>query len=180
MTDKSGQHQAAAPWSFPVVVAELPEDGGHYEIAADEAARERIAALAGLKSLTALSATFDLARRGDGVHLEGQVKARVGQSCVVTLELVEGDVDEAVNLDYAPDLSDDKAKSERRGKKKKGDPPDALENGCVDLGVVATEFLILGLDPYPRAPGARFTQSVDEEPSAKPFAALEALKKRPE
>ena len=32
--------------------------------------------------------------------------------------------------------------------------PETLHGGVVDLGAVATEFLILGIDPYPRKPGA--------------------------
>ena len=36
------------------------------------------------------------------------------------------------------------------------DPPEVLHDGAVDLGAVATEFLLLGIDPYPRKPGAVF------------------------
>jgi hypothetical protein len=48
-----------------------------------------VAALAGLRELTRLSAEFDLARRSAGVRVTGQINARVGQTCVVTLEPVE-------------------------------------------------------------------------------------------
>ena len=33
------------------------------------------------------------------------------------------------------------------------DSPEPLVGGAVDLGAVATEFLVLGIDPYPRKPG---------------------------
>jgi hypothetical protein len=46
------------------------------------------------------------------------------------------------------------------------------------LGAIATEFLLLGIDPYPRKAGAEFSPQKSEDGSAKPFAALEALKKR--
>ena len=36
------------------------------------------------------------------------------------------------------------------------DEAEPLIGGSVDLGALATEFLILGLDPYPRKPGAVF------------------------
>jgi hypothetical protein len=55
-----------------------------------------------------------------------------------------------------------------------------LENGTVDLGTIATEFLILGLDPYPRKEGVEFAAPQPaSDPAAHPFAALAALKKRP-
>jgi hypothetical protein len=40
------------------------------------------------------------------------------------------------------------------------------------------EFLLLGIDPYPRKAGAEFAPVKADDGSAKPFAALEALKKR--
>ena len=50
--------------------------------------------------------------------------------------------------------------------------------GVVDLGALATEFLILGLDPYPRKPGAVFEPPQDVKPDPGPFAALAGLKDR--
>ena len=47
----------------------------------------------------------------------------------------------------------------------------------VDLGAVATEFLLLGIDPYPRKPGAVFDAPPAGDPASHPFAALAALKK---
>jgi hypothetical protein len=52
-------------------------------------------------------------------------------------------------------------------------------DGKLDLGAIATEFLLLAIDPYPRKPGAEFAPVKADDASAKPFAALEALKKRP-
>ena len=48
----------------------------------------------------------------------------------------------------------------------------------VDLGAVASEFLLLGIDPYPRKPGVKFEPPPRAgDAAAHPFAALEALKK---
>jgi hypothetical protein len=57
------------------------------------------------------------------------------------------------------------------------DKTEPLVDGKVDLGALATEFLILGLDPYPRKPGAIFQPPADAGPDEGPFAALGALKK---
>ena len=48
----------------------------------------------------------------------------------------------------------------------------------LDLGTLATEFLVLGIDPYPRKSGVEFAPLTVGEDAPKPFAALEALKKR--
>ncbi|MBV9955726.1 MAG: DUF177 domain-containing protein [Pseudolabrys sp.] len=165
----------APAWSFPVVVADIPDEGAHFEISADDAERAGVAKLAGVRSVQRLAAVFDVSRRGAGVHIAGTVKARVEQTCVITLDPVKADVEEAVDLEYAS--APGGAQSGRR-KRKDTDPPETLENGIADLGAVATEFLILGLDPYPRAPGAEFSQPKTADNGAKPFAALEALKKR--
>jgi hypothetical protein len=52
-----------------------------------------------------------------------------------------------------------------------------MVDGVVDLGAIATEFLILGIDPYPRKPGAVFEPPQSGDGEASPFAALAALKK---
>ncbi len=56
--------------------------------------------------------------------------------------------------------------------------PEPLIGGGVDLGALATEFLILGLDPYPRKPGAVFEAPQDVKPDPGPFAALAGLKEK--
>ena len=45
-------------------------------------------------------------------------------------------------------------------------------DGVVDLGAIATEFLILGLDPYPRKPGAVFEPPRERDSDGGAFAAL--------
>jgi len=160
------------PWSVAVALDDIPETGLHLEIEAPESARSDLAALANLRELLRLSAVFDLARRGAGVRVTGQVSARVGQTCVVTLEPVENDVEESVDLTFA------EAAGSQAESKDGGEPPEPLAGGVIDLGAVATEFLLLGIDPYPRKVGAEFAPVKADDGSAKPFAALEALKKR--
>jgi len=161
------------PWSVPVTVDEIPETGGHYELAADQPTREIVARAAGLRDLFKLEAVFDLTRHGAGVAAKGEMRACVGQTCVVTLHPLENEVREAIDLVFTPS-SEIAAAS-----KESGEPPEPLENGVIDLGVIATEFLLLGLDPYPRKPGAEFASATAEPKGDSPFAALAGLKKRP-
>ena len=170
-----------SPWSVPVAVDDIPETGLNVEIDAPDTVRAELAALAGLRELARLSAVFDLARRGASVRVAGNVTARVGQTCVVTLEPVESDIDELVDLRFAPQAAAPaSAKSETvAAHTSDEEPPEPLLDGKLDLGAIATEFLLLGIDPYPRKPGAEFAPVKADDAGAKPFAALEALKKRP-
>ncbi|MGI8526316.1 MAG: YceD family protein [Pseudolabrys sp.] len=129
-----------------------------------------------MRELPQLGAVFDVARRGAGVRVIGQVRALVGQTCVVTLDPIESEVMESVDVSFAPSQDADAVES---GPTKKGkEPPEPLLDGVLDLGALAAEFLILGLDPYPRKAGAKFVAPKAEGASGHPFAALEALKKR--
>jgi hypothetical protein len=59
------------------------------------------------------------------------------------------------------------------------EPPEPLVGGVVDLGAIATEYFLLGIDPYPRKEGVVFEPGTGPEPAESPFAALAALKKPP-
>ena len=60
------------------------------------------------------------------------------------------------------------------------DAPDPIENDEIDLGALATEFFMLGIDPYPKRPGAVFDPVAQLGEAAvtamSPFAALARLK----
>lgn len=173
------------PWSFPVTVSRLPETGLHVEIEASPAERGQLAAVAGLNSIVLARASFDLVTvAGSRVHVSGRLHARVGQTCVATLEPMENDIDEAIAVEFAP--PDQIPVSARPVQKEEGedaeipDPPEPIVNGVIDLGQLAAEFLMLGIDPYPRKPGAVFAApEVAADPEDHPFAALKALKEPP-
>jgi uncharacterized metal-binding protein YceD (DUF177 family) len=173
---------AARPWSVPIAIDEVPETGRRVALSADTHVRAEIAKLAQLRDLPRLEAVFDVSRQGaDGLRVVGDVSATVGQICVVTLEPLANEVAEHVDLVFMPPARVAQAKGGRKDvpAADNDDSPEALTHGAVDLGVVATEFLLLGLDPYPRKPGVRFdAPAAQKEPSEHPFAALAALKTR--
>ena len=175
----------ADPWSVPVTVAQIPETGLHRDIEADPATLAAMAEIAGLREILFARASLDVTPKGGGrVQVAGRVWARVGQSCVVTLDPVENDIDEPVDLIFAPpeqipqlaDLVDDAAESDAEIP----DPPEPIENGVINLGRLATDALFLGVDPYPRRPDAVFEPpAVIADPEDHPFAALKALQLDP-
>jgi uncharacterized protein len=147
-------------------------------IEANEAERSEIARVAALRDLPRLSAAFELTPLGrDEVRVTGEVSAVVGQTCVVTLERVENTVSEPVNLLFAPPSSTPETTDGEDDEEVGEDPPEPIVNGRIDLAKLAVEFLILGIDPYPRKPGAVF-EPIHTPPAAEdhPFAGLAALK----
>jgi uncharacterized metal-binding protein YceD (DUF177 family) len=171
----------ANPWSMPIVVAQIPDTGLLRAFEASPAARAAMADVAGLRDVLSARASLEVTPKGGGrVHVAGRVQARVGQTCVVSLDPIENDIDEAIDLIFAPpeqipemaDLVDEAAESDTAIP----DPPEPIENGVIDLGRVATDALFLAVDPYPRKPDAVFEPLVAaEDPEDHPFAALKAL-----
>jgi Large ribosomal RNA subunit accumulation protein YceD len=169
------------PWSVAVTVAQIPEHGLHRDIEASPAEREALAAVAGVREISSAQASLDVTPIRDGrVHVAGRVLARIGQTCVVTLDPIENALDEPIDLIFAPasqirelaESIDDTEDNEAIP-----DPPEPIVGGMIDLGRLATDALFLGIDPYPRKPGAAFEPpAVPVDPEDHPFAALGALK----
>lgn len=172
------EREGATPWRFPVTLENVPESGKRFEFAADPDIRAAVAQTAGLRDLPRLEASFEVRRQGAaGLHVTGRVSATVGQNCVVTLEPLANEVEEDVDLLFAPRSVAGTAADEAGVLAGSGDNTEPLIDGRIDLGVLATEFLLIGLDPYPRKPGAVFQSPADATPDAGPFAVLGALKK---
>jgi uncharacterized metal-binding protein YceD (DUF177 family) len=168
---------AEFPWSSPLAVNDVPETGRQTELVADPAVRAATAKLAGLRDLPRLRAHFDVAPHGrGGLRVSGNVEATVGQTCVVTLEPIENEIDESVDLVLVPAETLPAGASGHTAEADDG--PEPLVDGMIDLGKIATEFLLLAIDPYPRKPGAVFQSPAAGDPAAHPFAALAALKQR--
>src|SRR5262249_34438329 len=169
----SAKAAARIPWSFPVRRDDVPEAGLHLDLVADEATRAAVAAVAGVRGLPQLRASFDLARQGAGLKVTGEGAATGEQTRVGTREAMRRQVREPVDLafvlprdgepaDEAADDIDPSAEDER----------EVLVDGVADLGVAATEFLLLAIDPYPRKPGVVFEPPKTADSGGRPFAAL--------
>jgi uncharacterized metal-binding protein YceD (DUF177 family) len=159
-------------WHVPVRIEDIPESGRRFELEPNAATREVLARMAGLEALPRLHAVFDVTRHGNGLRVNGAVSARVRQSCVVTLEPIENDIEESVDVVFAPSGEDGLLDDTNLAAL---DKPEVLVGGACDLGTLATEFLVLGIDPYPRKPGAVFSSPSESDAGDHPFAALKSL-----
>ena len=182
MSRNNGPIDKANPWRLPILVDQIPDTGLHRELEADHAVREAMAEVAGLREILSANASFDVVPKSGGrFHVAGRVHARIGQTCVVTLDPIENEIDEAIDLTFAPPeqipqlaaLVDETAESSDEIP----DSPEPIENGVIDLGRLATDVLFLAIDPYPRKPDVVFEPVVvAADPEDHPFAALKALR----
>jgi hypothetical protein len=174
---------ASPPLSRPIRVETIPREGLTMRLEADPAERVGLAALNNLPAIGRLVATFDLRPAAGGIiDVGGKVAADVTQICVVSLEPFAARVLEPVDLRFAPP-----AAVGRRGATggeaesatlEEEDAPDPIVDGVIDLGAIAAEFLTLGLDPYPRKPGASFEPPAqDQSADASPFSELAGPKR---
>lgn len=168
------------PFSRMIAVADVPPHGTDVTLEPDAPTRDALARFVAVVGLPAFKAVLHVAPEGEeGLHVTGRLDAEVTQTCVVTLEPFTAPLSEEIDVYFAPEsaiaalLKDAEEDEDAEGE---DDPPDAIVDGAVDLGVLVTEFLSLGIDPYPRKPGAVFEQPEQEGATISPFSELARLK----
>lgn len=184
------------PFSRPLAAADVPEDGLDVAIFAEPGERAALAAADGLEQISRLEAELHVERDGPGgLRVTGEMRADIRQTCVVSLEPFDATIVEPIDLRFAPEKPAEAAppRGERNWRDRRSarpepedakssrhigaldeDEPDPLVDGRIDLGAVVAEFLALGLDLYPKKPGASFAEVVGDEEKASPFAGLRA------
>lgn len=169
------------PLSRPVDVRRLVGDGQIVEIEADAQERANLARDLDLPGIVRLHAELKVTPSKGGARVRGHVSAVVMQTCVVSLEVFEAVVEEDVDLRYSRHVAAEPG-AEIELDAEAEDGPEPLVGDIIDLGAVAAEHMVLGLDPYPRKPGVAFEDIVDppEETAARsPFAGLAGLVRKP-
>ncbi|MGH1398296.1 MAG: YceD family protein [Alphaproteobacteria bacterium] len=163
-------------------------------ISAGKEEHVRLVQRLGVSGIEALSAELVLDRDNPlVVHVAGRIRAKVKQSCVVSLDLVDSDIDERFEAWFAdPDAAVSLAKAKRDKVTKasgrevpildESEDPEDIIDGKIDLGELVVQHLSLSLSPYPHADGADYEfgddepQKVPDEFKNNPFAALKDWK----
>ena len=114
-----------------------------------------------------------IVQKNDLIQVSGSFTAHVKQACVVSGDPVAQTVEDSfeeffcqhsrhenpIDLDMdAPDV-------------------EVVKDGRIDVGELVVEYLILGLDPFPRKPDLPLVQAGDLEEKENPFAVLKNWKK---
>jgi uncharacterized metal-binding protein YceD (DUF177 family) len=166
-------------WPRPLKLAELAHGEVTRRLAADSDTRQRIAGELGLDGLERLDAEISAAPWLDGARVWGRLRARVRQTCGVTLEPLESEIDHDFELKLLPAGSPNApaGPEETVLDPDAEDPPELIEDDRIDLGALVVEQLALEIDPFPRKPGAVFDAGPEENPPS-PFAVLKDFKPR--
>lgn len=178
--------EPGAPLSRIVSVDALPSEDHTIVVEASADERAAVAKLDNLVEIGSLVGRFRLRpERQGGVHVVGSVYASVTQTCVLTLDPFDSQIEEPVDVLFLPPkafetwLAAHKKRTEEVDTdEEEDDPPEQLLDGRIDLGALTAEFLTLSLDPYPRKPGAAFVEPAPAEKEPSPFAALAELKQK--
>ncbi|HUI22610.1 MAG TPA: DUF177 domain-containing protein [Methylocella sp.] len=168
-----------------LAVDTVPEAGLDIDLNATAAECAALAETCGLAGVREFEAKLHV-EKVDRVRFRvtGRLQARVTQTCVVSLEPFESVIEASIDVDFAP-LGHLVSRSSDQKILGRGspaatlpagqDPPDPIIDGKIDLGALATEFLVLNLDVYPRKPGVTFhaqDSGDDDQEENSPFAIL--------
>lgn len=162
------------PYSHMISVADLPPLGLHLKLEPDAETTAALARHVGVLHAEGIVAALHLVPEGkEGVRVSGRLKATVRQTCGVTLEPFDAPLAEEIDVHFAPAGSYVRSEEDEENGI---DPPDEIVDGQVDVGALVCEFLALGVDPYPRKPGAVFEPPAEDAAALSPFSALSRLK----
>ena len=190
---KNKAEYVAPEWSHLVNADEIDESVSAFEISPDEEEAQALTRRLDVKALENVTAKLNLQRQGQVIYVQGRAQAKIIQSCVVSLDPVETQLEEEFEAWFAdPEqaVSISKARRERELKKgnsevpmlEESDDPEPIIEGQIDLGELVVQYLSLGINPYPHAEGVEYQNpELDEqgEPSEhrkNPFAALKDWK----
>lgn len=174
------------PFSFMVKVGQVSHNPLEVHLEADERERAALAKLWKVVSVDALEAELKIRRwKKDGVKIFGEIRGRVTQTSVVSLESVENEIFEELDQIFVPEgsvLARIPANDEGEMIIDPDGPdlPETFAGDTIDVGAVVAEFAAMGLDAYPRKPGEAFAAHIEapdeKEKKPSPFAVLKNLK----
>lgn len=181
------KHDEETPFSYSVKVGHISVNPVEVKIAADADECRALARQWDIREVRSFSAELQVQRwKKDGVRVKGRVKADIVQSCVVTMDPVESQIDEPVDAVFVPEGSKLALHPDVEGGEMLLDPdgpdsPELFQGDTIDVGVAAAEYAALAIDPYPRKAGVVFSGHIEhtDEGGRKPspFAVLKDWKK---
>lgn len=167
-------------WSRKVRLPDVQRGVERLELKADAGERERLARELDVDAVESVEADVTVRGWQDGLQADGRWRARVTQTCGVSLEPFSTDLSGAFEVRAVPADSPLAAYQEPEGDigLETPDPPDVLaDDDTIDVAALVAEHLSLEIDPYPRKPGVEWEAPEASEPES-PFAVLSALKPR--
>jgi uncharacterized metal-binding protein YceD (DUF177 family) len=174
-----------------VDVDRMGVNGAALEIAASDSERSALVKRFGFLGLPAFSARVTVDRRPGGqVVVEGRLRGKIVQACILSLDPVTQDLDETFRLVFKQGLAEERdPESGEALVSAQADAPEPLPGNMLDVGEIVAEQLSLAADPYPRKHGIKLEDVMPkprgggrpgrQEQRRHPFAGLAALRDKP-
>ncbi len=161
----------------PLTLDRIPPHGFEMSVTATPEECAALAVRLRIPAVRSLSCRFRLSKLPAGnIGAEAQLRARVVQTCVVSLDDFPADIVEAFSVRFVPAGTEvDEAELLSADPESEDEIP--YEGVFIDLGEAAAEQLALALDPYPRKPDAVLPEAAAGA-DVSPFAALAALRRK--
>ena len=169
----------------------MAPSGAALDIVTTDGERAALARRFGFVSLPAFSARTTVDRRPGGqIVVEGRLRGKIVQACILTLDPVTQELDETFRIVFRQGLSEEQdPESGEAVLSAQIDAPEPLSGNVLDIGEIVAEQLSLAADPYPRRPGAKLEDVLPKhrhggrsgraEQRRHPFAGLAALRDKP-
>jgi uncharacterized metal-binding protein YceD (DUF177 family) len=164
------------------------------EVTASEGERAALAKRFGFLGLPAFSARVTVDRRPGGqVVVEGRLRGKIIQACILSLDPVTQELDEAFRILFRQNLAEERdPESGEAVLSAQADAPEPLSGNMLDVGEIVAEQLSLAADPYPRRPGVKLEDVMPKPRQGErggrppksdqrrhPFAGLASLRDKP-
>jgi hypothetical protein len=169
----------------------IGSSGVALEIAASDSERAALAKRFGFLDLPSFSARVTVDRRAGGqVVVEGRLRGKIVQACILTLDPVTQALDETFRVVFKDGLAEETdPESGESLVNAQADAPEPLTGNLLDVGEIVAEHLSLAADSYPRRPGVKLEDVLPKPRSSgrpgrgeqrrHPFAGLAALRDKP-
>ncbi len=170
------------PYSLPLAVRTIPAAGKHLVLKPSPQECAAIAAFLDINGVEDLEATLTIVPwRDKGIKATGKLQAKALLTCVLSHEVFAHTVAEDILMVFSEEAAnahDENIDFDTLMDDNEEAIIDPIVNGQIDAGHIITEFLALGLPPFPRKPDVESPLQNEEtviKEAEKPFAVLSQL-----
>lgn len=140
---------------FSVSAMAAREGGCAFSLAANQAERAELASRFGLVGVESFEAEGEVMAEANGdLTMQARIRARFTQTCVVSLEPVDGAMDEKAIVRFVPAAKRAALGKESHLDAEEDEEIEPFDGDVLHIGAVLAEQFGVGLDPYPRKEGA--------------------------
>ena len=171
--------------AYTLKFKDIPPEGISLKLTASDQERSELETIIGVQKIDALNADVSITPiklvPGE-YHFKANLKARVTQPCVVTLEPMTQDISEHLEIIFTPE-EEKVTEPLQEGTVDPSTPFfELIEDEKLDLGEILEQYLAVSINMYPRRPdaphelsGEGWTFTTEESMGRKAFANLDEI-----